>query len=261
MAILDNKERSKRGAAIQADVTGGDAPSPTTPLEESWRDFVFAEVWNRDGLDRRSRYVVALAGSTLSGADGDTIEAYARGALLGGALTLGELREAALHLAVYGGWQRGSTLERAVTCAAEKLGLPASQHSPIRAAPWDPDERTQQGMAEFIEVMTFPGGPSASPYLEAINNFVFGEMWPRYDGLDQRARRWITLVGVCESGTETPIKSHIHAAMASGNCTPSEMQEFVLQYGIHAGWPKASLVQSVVFEMSKKVAAGLPWNG
>lgn len=86
-------------------------------------------------------------------------------------------------------------------------------------------------------------------------------MWQRYDGLDQRARRWVTLVGVCESSTETPIKSHIHAAMASGNCTPAEMQEFVLQYGLHAGWPKASIVQAVVSEMSKKVAAGLPWNG
>ena len=261
MAMLDDKERSKRGAAIQAQVTGSDALLPTTPLEESWRDFVFAEVWSRDGLDRRSRYLVALAGSTLSGADRDIIEGYARGALSSNALTLGELREAALHLAVYGGWQRGTTLDRAITVAASALGLPPTPYKPIRAAPWEPEERTKQGMAEFTAVMTFPGGPSVSPYLEAINNFVFGEMWPRYDGLDQRARRWITLVGVCESGTETPIKSHIHAAMASGNCTPSEMQEFVLQYGIHAGWPKASLVQSVVFEMSKKVAAGLPWNG
>ncbi len=261
MAKLDNLERSRRGAELQAEITGCYAPPPATPLEESWRDFIFAEVWNRDGLDRRARYLVALAGSTLSGAEADIIEAYARGALKNGELSLSELRETALHLAVYGGWQRGFTLERAVTRAADTLGLPASQYDPIRGAPWDPEERTQQGMAEFIAVMTFPGGPSVSPYLEAINNFVFGEMWPRYEGMDQRSRRWITLVGVCESGTETPIKSHIHAAMASGNCTPTEMQEFVLQYGIHAGWPKASFVQSAVFEMGKKVAAGLPWNG
>jgi 4-carboxymuconolactone decarboxylase len=261
MAKLDNLERSKRGSEIQAEVTGCDALLPSTPLEESWRDFVFAEVWNRDGLDRRARYLVALAGATLSGADSDTIEAYAHGALKSGELTLSELREAALHLAVYGGWQRGFTLERAVSRAADTLGLPASQHDPIRSTPWDPEERTQQGMAEFAAVMTFSGGPSVTPFLEAINNFVFGEMWCRYDGLDQRARRWITLVGVCESGTETPIKSHVHAAMASGNCTPIEMQEFSLQYGIHAGWPKASLIQGAINEMTKKVAAGLPWNG
>jgi 4-carboxymuconolactone decarboxylase len=28
-----------------------------------------------------------------------------------------------------------------------------------------------------------------------------------------------------------------------------------------AGWPKASVIQGVVFEMAKKVEAGLPWNG
>lgn len=258
--MLDNVERSQRGEALQVEVIGSSL-APTTPLEESWRDFVFAEVWNREGLDRRSRYLIAMSGATLAGAAESIVDGYVQGALGSGRLTLGELREAALHLAVYGGWQKGFALDRAITRAASHLGLPHQDHAPIRAAPWDPEKRTREGMAEFVAVMTFPGGPSISPYLEAINNFVFGEMWPRYDGLDQRARRWITLVGVCESGAETPIKSHIHAAMASGNCTPAEMQEFVVQYGIHGGWPKASVVQSVVFEMSKKVAAGLPWNG
>jgi len=119
--------------------------------------------------------------------------------------------------------------------------------------------RSEEGAQGFIDVMTFPGGPPASPYLEAIRNFVFGEMWCR-PGLDQRARRWITLVGVCESCADVPIKSHIHAAMASGNCRPDELQEFVLQYAVHAGWPRASEIQGAVFAMSKKIAAGLAWN-
>jgi 4-carboxymuconolactone decarboxylase len=261
MALLDNNERSERGASIQKQVTGTPAPLPATPLEESWRDFVFAEVWNREGLDRRARYLIAISGATIAGASDDIIEGYVAGALRDGALSLGELREAALHLAIYGGWQRGFALDRAVTRVAEALGLPPADYAPIRGAPWDADQRTKQGMAEFAAVMTFAGGPSATPFLEAINNFVFGEMWGRYDGLDQRARRWITLVGVCESSAETPIKSHVHAAMASGNCKPQEMQEFVLQFGIHAGWPKASMILGAVIEMSKKVAAGLPWNG
>ena len=49
--------------------------------------------------------------------------------------------------------------------------------------------------------------------------------------------------------------------MASGNCTPQELNEFVLQYAIHAGWPKASVIQGIVFEMAAKVAKGQPWNG
>ena len=257
-ARLDPAERSARGAALRADVTG-QAPAPADLWDESWRDFVFAEVWSRPGLDRRARYLVAMAGAALAGAHAPTLDGYVRGALRSGALTLAELREAALHLAVYGGWSRGGALNEAVGRAAQALGLKADT-APIRAEPWDAETRTAEGMAAFEQVMTFPGGPSVSPYLEAINNFVFGELWRR-PGLDERSRRWITLVGVCESATEIPIKSHVHAAMASGNCTPAEMQEFVVQYGIHAGWPKASAVQAVVFAMSRKVAEGLPWNG
>ncbi len=259
-AMLDPQERSARGLAIQTEVTGKAAPTPDTPVEESWRDFVFAEVWSRPGLDRRARYLIAMAGAAISGADQTMLDGYVRGALASGELSVLELREAALHLCLYGGWTRGGLLDAAVTRAQQALGLPPATCPPIRAGEWDPELRTAEGMAEFTKVMTFPGGPSASPFLEAINNFVFGEMWCRR-GLGERSRRFITLVGVSESSSEIPIKSHVHSAMASGNCSAEEMQEFVLQYGIHAGWPKASVIQGVVWEMAKKVADGLPWNG
>ena len=261
MSLLDPAERSARGAAIQAQVTGSPITESTTPHQESWRDFVFAEIWDRPGLDRRSRYLIALSSAALQGGNAATLDGYVRGALTSGELNLSELREAALHLSVYGGWSRGAAVDEAVTRVSESLGLPPAQNAPLRAAPWDPEVRTQEGKDEFIAVMTFPGGPSATPFLEAINNFVFGEMWGRYAGLDQRSRRWITLVGVCDSTAEIPTKSHCHAAMASGNCAPAEMLEFVLQYGVHAGWPKASAVQAAILEMIKKVEGGLAWNG
>lgn len=260
MGLMDHKARSERGQALQAEVCAEVVAAAATPFEESLRDFVYAEVWSRPGLDRRARYLVSLAGAVLAGADAELVESYARGALQGGHLSLRELREAALHLAVYGGWSRGRQLDRAVTAAADALGLPAADCPAIRGEDWDPEVRTREGMAEFTSVMTFPGGPSATPYLEAINNFVFGEMWPR-EGLDQRSRRWLTLVGVAESRAEIPIKSHFHAAMASGNCTPEEMKEFVLAYGLCAGWPKASAVSGIVLEMIDKVEKGLPWHG
>lgn len=258
--MLDPTERTARGLGLQAEVTGKPAPDAATPLAGSIRDFIYAEVWNRPGLNRRARYLISIAGSILCDEPLDGLDAYVQGALKSGLLTLSELREAALHMAVYGGWGRGKILEAALDRAAQALGLPTAHCPPIRAGAWDPEERIAQGQAEFVNVMTFPGSPPISPYLEAISNFVFGEMWCR-PGLDQRSRRFMTLVGVAESSSEIPIKSHVHAAMASGNCTPEEMQEFVLQYGLHAGWPKASVVQSAVFEMSKKVAEGLPWNG
>ncbi|WP_297490026.1 carboxymuconolactone decarboxylase family protein [Acidocella sp.] len=260
MSLLDPADRTARGIAIAEKLTGAPLPAPATPYEESWRDFIFAEVFNRPGLDLRARFLIAIAGSAMTYGAADQLEGFVLGALRSGTLSLAELREAALHFSVYAGWTKGAEVDKAITRVAEKLGLPPVRQPPIRAAAWDPAVRDRQGEQEFINVMTFPGGPPATPYLEAIRNFVFGEMWCR-PGLDQRSRRWITLVGVCESCAEIPISSHIHSAMSSGNCTPDELQEFVLQYGVHAGWPRASQVQSVVIAMSKKIAAGLPYHG
>ncbi len=259
MPMLTIDERRARGARLQAEVTGNAAPFPATPVEESTRDFVYAEVWNRPGLDRRARYLISIAGSAMTGSVA-MLDRMVTGALNSGLISLLELREAALHMAVYGGWGRAELIDEAISRAAASLGLPAADSPPIRAADWDAEQRTAEGMAGFIKVMTFPGGPSVSPFLEAINNFVFGEMWQR-PGLDERSRRFMTLVAVADSSAEVPIKSHFHAAMASGNCTAAELHEFVLHYGLQAGWPKASLVQGIVFEMARKIEAGLPWNG
>ena len=217
------------------------AREPSTLLEASVRDYIFAEVWTRPGLDRRSRFMIAISGAACSSGPTDMLDGYIRGALTLGELALAELREAALHLAVYGGWSRGAALDAAVTRVANAMGLPPAPYAPIRGAPWDPAVRhSDRGHAEFDKVMTFPPGPPATPYFEGgIVNFVFGEMWMR-PGLDQRTRRWITLVCVADSASTIPIRSHTYSAMASGNATPDEMFEFVLQYAIHGSWPKAS---------------------
>jgi 4-carboxymuconolactone decarboxylase len=260
MALLDPKERSDLGRAVQAEVLGQAAPEPQTLLEESWRDFVFAEVWTQTAMPRRARYLVSLASAVLTGADDDLLDGYVRGALTSGELSVIELREAALHLGPYAGWPRGARLDKAITRADQALGVKGGETDPIRAKPWDPQERDARGAQEFKEVMTFGSGPPVTPYLQAIHNFVFGEMWTRR-ALDEASRRWLTLVGVCDAGIEVPVKSHVHAAMASGNCTPEQMQEFVLAFALFHGWPKGSLVQTAVFDMIRKVEAGLPWNG
>jgi 4-carboxymuconolactone decarboxylase len=221
---------------------------------------VFAEVWTRPGLDRRARYWITIASAASVGAQPDVLDGYIRGALNLGEITLGELREAALQLAVYGGWSRGAVLDGAVTRVANELSLPPAHFEPIRAHAWDPKERIDSGMANFASVMIFPSPPPVTAYFEGgIINFVFAEMWMR-PGLDQRSRRWVTLVGVADSSSSTPIRTHTYAAMKSGNATPEEMQEFVLQYAIHGGWPRASVMQAVVLEMAERVTKGLPYE-
>jgi 4-carboxymuconolactone decarboxylase len=259
MSLLDPAIRTQRGVERRADLTGAPSPEPATLLDASWRDFVYAEVWSRPALDLRARFLISLASAAGVG-DLASAETYARGALHKGELSLEELREAALHTAVYAGWSCGQVLNNAVTAAATALGLPAAEFPAIRAEPWDPAARHTEGQENFAKVMCFGGPPPKTAYFEAgIVNFVFGEMWMR-PGLDQRSRRWLTLVGVANSSSSTPIRSHIWAAMASGNATAEEMYEFVLQYAIHAGWPRASVAQSAVMEQADRVAKGLPFE-
>ncbi len=260
MSLLDPAQRTRTGVQQQTELLGAPAPEPKTLLEASWRDYVFAEVWTRPGLDRRSRFLIAIASAACEGGRPDVLDGYVRGALKLGELTLLELREAALHLAVYAGWSRGVALDAAVTRTASELGLPPADVAPIRAQAWDPKQRIAAGAANFTAVMICPPPPPVTPYFEGgILNFVFGEMWMR-PGLDQRARRWVTLVGVADSSSSTPIRTHTYAAMKSGNATVEEMQEFVLQYAIHGSWPKASVMQAVVIEMGERVSKGLPYQ-
>ncbi|MDF0541354.1 carboxymuconolactone decarboxylase family protein [Sphingobium sp. H39-3-25] len=260
MSLLDPTERSARGLRAQAELLATPATAPQTLLAASWRDYVFAEIWTRPGLDLRSRYLIAMS-SAANESDGAAVEQYARGALNGGALTLAELREAALHVAVYSGWSYGGVMDAAITRAADALGLPPAEIAPIRGAPWDPATRHAEGAESFQRNMLFDGPPPQTAYFEGgILNFVFGEMWSR-PGLDQRARRWLTLVGVGNSSAHIPIRSHVWSAMASGNATREEMFEFVLHYAVHAGWPRASVMQGAVIEMAKKVEQGLSYDG
>jgi 4-carboxymuconolactone decarboxylase len=260
VSLLDPSERARVGKQQQDQLLGAPAPEPRTLFETSWRDYIFAEVWTRPGLDRRSRYFISIGSAVCEGGRPDVVDGYIRGALKLREITVPELREAALQLAVYAGWSRGVTLDTAVTRVADSLGLANSHYPPIREQPWDPKQRISEGSANFQSVMAFPAPPPFTPYFEGgILNFVFGEVWMR-PGLDQRARRWVTLVGVADSSANTPIRTHTYAAMASGNASPSEMQEFVLHYAIHGSWPKASVMQAAVLEMADRVMQGLPYE-
>jgi 4-carboxymuconolactone decarboxylase len=260
MTVCDPAQRTRLGLQQQSELLAAPADQPRTLLQASWRDYIFSEIWTRPGLDRRSRFLIAICGAACEGGRPDVLDGYIRGALSLKELTLSELREAALHLAVYASWSRGTAMDTAITRVAADLKLSEAPFDPIRPSAWDPALRLADGAENFKSVMIFPAPPPAVPYFEAgILNFVFAEMWMR-PGLDQRARRWVTLVGVADSSSTTPIRTHIYAAMASGNATLPEMHEFVLQYAVHGGWPRASVLQAVVFEMGERVAKGLPYQ-
>lgn len=105
------------------------------------------------------------------------------------------------------------------------------------------EERRATGRAEYEHIMRSASPEPVGAFIESgVIGYVFAEMWRR-GVLTPRDRRWITLTCVGEAGAITPIETHVYAALASGDITYSEFDEFVLHFGTQAGWPKASTMQ------------------
>jgi 4-carboxymuconolactone decarboxylase len=248
------EERVALGAKVLQDLFGAAPQSRSTPLMNSKRDFVAAEVWTRGGLTLQERWLITLScvAQASNAAENDK---YVYGALQSKALGLAEMRELVLHFAVYCGWSMAEVLDEAVSRAADRLGLAEPDEPP--ALVLEPKSARQaRGAACWVDVMTFPAPPPNEPYTDAgILNFVFGEMWDR-PGLSRKGRRFVTLACVGLNDGEIPIKSHVWAAMNSGDVSLEEMGEFILHYALYAGWPKGSVMQGATRDVAQRLADG-----
>jgi len=102
--------RAEAGVRVFEEVLGKPARPARTPVAEAARDFLFAEVWSRPGLDRRSRFWITL---TCAAAASSTfaMRTYVTAALDTGLVTEAELREFALQFACYQGFPKSATFE------------------------------------------------------------------------------------------------------------------------------------------------------
>lgn len=251
------EERRVLGDKTLGELFGAVPNMRSTALLNSKRDFVSSEIWTRPGLSRRDRWLTALTcvGYAANAAENDK---YVHGALQSKALTMAEMREFVLHFAVYCGWSSAELLDESVSRAADALGLAEPEEPPPVSL--EPVERQARAADCWASVMTFPPPQPDTPYTSAgILNFVFSEMWDR-PGLDRKGRRIVTMasVGMCDS--PMPIVSHVYASMNSGQISLEEMQEFVLQFAVYAGWPKASHMQGVTGKVAKCLAEGRPFS-
>lgn len=248
-------ERLRRGTAWYEYVMRQPAPAGDSVFAGAGLlPFAFAEVWARPGLDLRARRFITL--TCVGAADAETpIREHVYAALASGEITPLEMGEFVLHFAVYLGWPKASFLQSVIAETWARLQAergtdePYPSHfMPTPDTSSDPVRRDERGAAWFAGTMTSPAPPPNTPYYQAgIRNFVFGEMWCR-PGLDMVSRRWITLACVGAADTVVPIRSHVYAALKSGDISLEQMEEFVLQFALHSGWPKASFMQQVVAE-------------
>jgi len=245
------------GTPPRVGVVAGTGPLP------QWKraaDFVFAQVWNRPGLSIRDRRLVAL--TCCSGADtqGPIVE-HVYAALKSGDLSYDEMLEFVLQFAVYCGWPKASFVNGVVqeqyarVCAEQGVQPRPSQPLPVWESGLDSDARIAGGESCFAWINVTGAPPRDTPYtLAGILNFVFGEVWQR-PHLSVRDRRVITVAAVGLDDTIIPIRSHVYAAMKSGDVTLEEMREIVLQFACYSGWPKASFLDQVVGESWERIEA------
>lgn len=105
--------RAARGNTLARALLNVPGIPAVTPYKAAGRDFVFSEVWSRPGLDRRSRLWITLA-CVCAARSPIAIDTYLRAALHSGEITLAELREFALHFAVFQGFPKGAEVEAAL---------------------------------------------------------------------------------------------------------------------------------------------------
>lgn len=99
----------KPGVQVRHEVMGdafvdralGNATEFTQPLQDFVNEHAWGGVWNREGLDRKTRSLITLAALTALKCPQE-LKGHVRGALNNGC-SVEEIREALLHCAVYAG--------------------------------------------------------------------------------------------------------------------------------------------------------------
>jgi 4-carboxymuconolactone decarboxylase len=87
------------------------------------------------------------------------------------------------------------------------------------------------------EVMGAPAPASLDDAYTAMTaDHVFGTIWSR-PGLDRRDRRLITLTCAALVGAVEALKTHLAAALATGDLDPDELREVAIHLSHYGGWP------------------------
>ena len=110
---MTTSDKFKAGLELRRDMWGDDAAEKRTqeaplfvrPFEQLVTEYCFGDVWNREGLDRKTRSIVTLAVLTAL-TKPNQLKVHVRGAIANG-VSVEEIREVIMHSAVYAGVPTG----------------------------------------------------------------------------------------------------------------------------------------------------------
>ena len=119
------------------------------------------------------------------------------------------------------------------------------------------DERRRRGKSKMAEIAQIPEMEPSDAFVAASVDQVFGWLWQR-PGLADRDRRLITLGILGARGLERELETHVGGALRSGDLSPAELMEVVLQVAHYAGWPNAAEMYAVLLRVCEKLGLEVP---
>lgn len=125
---MSDEDKYKAGMALRQTMWGAEmierrvnqATAFNRPFEDLVTSFCFGDVWQRPGLDQRTRSMITLTALTAL-CRPNQLKLHVQGALANG-VTVEEIREIIMHTAVYSGIPTGVEAMTAAKEVLEQLG-------------------------------------------------------------------------------------------------------------------------------------------
>ena len=260
-------ERRARGLEVLKSLTGSEQPEATAQgLEDANGalasfviDSFFGDIWNRPGLNKRDRSLIAIAALTSMYLLDPPLRTNIRGGINHG-LTPTEIREIITHLGGYAGFPKAIDAMTVANQVFVEMGLAAEGEKLPPAKQIDLEERQRLGMEGLSRVSgsVFPADPEQG--LAAVQSqlgdlgvhaveFLFAEVWSREE-LSRRDRSLVVVTALTALGRTDELDIHVPGAINHG-VTKEELEELMIMLSAYAGFPFAVEGMRVVREKLK----------
>jgi 4-carboxymuconolactone decarboxylase len=193
-------------------------------------NILFGEIWERPGLDKRSRSIVTVA-ALMTRNHVAQLTGHFNRALTHG-LAPSEIVELVTHMAFYAGWP----------CAMSAVGVMSQVFASRQVNPVG--EQSLSTLAAIPDSMAdAPAGlPANTGLLDTYREFVVeGDLWKR-SGLAPRDRALATFSAIVAQEACELLPDELGRALRHG-LTAEELMEAVTHLAFYVGWPKAAIAQ------------------
>ena len=111
----------------------------------------------------------------------------------------------------------------------------------------DERERYEQGLAmrrrvlgdAHVDRALQSTSPMTEEFQQLLTRYAWGEIWTR-PAFDVRTRRLMVIATLVALGRWEELQLHVRAGLESGDLTPADVKEVLLQQAIYCGVPAAN---------------------